>query len=386
MVSIMGHGWLEISLILVTISSDFGSQAISVIEIFDNAKSFTGINGTCKETETEPRKLNFWDHLKEEGHSEDVLFDINFGQVINDPVCGWQRISRKPRKARYVGARDAGIGEFPWQALVINRGLDLCGGVLVSQQHVVTAGHCVDDYTDAYKQPQGVEVHLGLYERLAEQQPLPVQSRIVTKIHVHPYYRARSTRYDVAVLKLDRPVQYAPNIVPICLPNKNESVSEGTRAVGTGWGVKNVINETYGEFPKYLQALDVEVIEANQCQELRRENEVQIRAHLLSALQTIDPMYQKCLTRELRKKLELNKELLPSLPLTIYDDMMCTGQGACSGDSGGPLMTKREDGRWSLIGVVSSGYSCAKPKQPGIYHRVAKSSDWISYVTRFLRD
>ena len=107
----------------------------------------------------------------------------------------------------------------------------------------------------------------------------------------------------------------------------------------------------------------------------------------------------------------------------------------------GPLMTKREDGRWSLIGVVSSGYSCAKPKQvhsffihssfifhlfsfnifhslfihssfilhsffihfsflfhsffihffffffqPGIYHRVAKSSDWISYVTRFLRD
>ena len=48
MVSIMGHGWLEISLILVTISSDFGSQAISVIEIFDNAKSFTGINGTCK--------------------------------------------------------------------------------------------------------------------------------------------------------------------------------------------------------------------------------------------------------------------------------------------------------------------------------------------------
>ena len=119
-------------------------------------------------------------------------------------------------------------------------------------------------------------------------------------------------------------------------------------------------------------------------------------------------------------------------------------------------MTKREDGRWSLIGVVSSGYSCAKSKQvhsffnyfsfifhsnlihssfifhsnlihssfifhsffiyfsiqisfifhsyfhsffihfhsffslyffqPGIYHRVAKSSDWISYVTRFLRD
>ena len=26
-------------------------------------------------------------------------------------------------------------------------------------------------------------------------------------------------------------------------------------------------------------------------------------------------------------------------------------------------------GRWMLVGVVSAGYSCAKPGQPGIYHR-----------------
>ena len=27
---------------------------------------------------------------------------------------------------------------------------------------------------------------------------------------------------------------------------------------------------------------------------------------------------------------------------------------------------------------VSAGYSCAKRGQPGIYHRVARTSDWIS--------
>lgn len=37
-------------------------------------------------------------------------------------------------------------------------------------------------------------------------------------------------------------------------------------------------------------------------------------------------------------------------------------------------------GKWYLIGIVSAGYSCAQPGQPGIYHRVAKTVDWITYV------
>lgn len=49
------------------------------------------------------------------------------------------------------------------------------------------------------------------------------------------------------------------------------------------------------------------------------------------------------------------------------------------GDSGGPLMLEKL-GKWYLIGIVSAGYSCAQPGQPGIYHRVAKTVDWISYV------
>jgi len=49
------------------------------------------------------------------------------------------------------------------------------------------------------------------------------------------------------------------------------------------------------------------------------------------------------------------------------------------GDSGGPLMLEKT-GRWYLIGIVSAGYSCAQRGQPGIYHRVALTVDWISYI------
>lgn len=49
------------------------------------------------------------------------------------------------------------------------------------------------------------------------------------------------------------------------------------------------------------------------------------------------------------------------------------------GDSGGPLMLQ-EDGRWLLIGIVSAGYSCAQSGQPGIYHRVSHTTDWIASI------
>ena len=56
------------------------------------------------------------------------------------------------------------------------------------------------------------------------------------KVYVHPYYKfsPQADRYDVAVLKLDRPIRYAPHIVPICLPKKNELTMEGTEAMVSG--------------------------------------------------------------------------------------------------------------------------------------------------------
>ena len=73
--------------------------------------------------------------------------------------------------------------------------------------------------------------------------------------------------------------------------------------------------------------------------------------------------------------------------------MLCAGHreggvDACQGDSGGPLMTRVADPdhaglmRWTLVGLVSAGYSCAKPGQPGIYHNVSRTADWISYISQ----
>jgi len=58
--------------------------------------------------------------------------------------------------------------------------------------------------------------------------------------------------------------------------------------------------------------------------------------------------------------------------------MICAGNvaeggvDACQGDSGGPLVANDQ-----LIGIVSWGVGCARPKLPGVYTEVAYYSDWI---------
>jgi len=68
----------------------------------------------------------------------------------------------------------------------------------------------------------------------------------------------------------------------------------------------------------------------------------------------------------------------------IQTTMLCAandGKDSCQGDSGGPLVTK-EDGAFSLIGVVSWGYDCASPDYPGVYARVTSELDWIKRESR----
>ncbi|XP_055680005.1 uncharacterized protein LOC129788057 isoform X1 [Lutzomyia longipalpis] len=261
----------------------------------------------------------------------------DYGPVTNDPRCGIS-IAKQTAQRRIVGGDDAGFGSFPWQAY-IRIGSSRCGGSLISRRHVVTAGHCV-----ARASPRQVHVTLGDYVINSAVEPLPAYTFGVRRIDVHPYFKftPQADRYDVSVLTLERPVHYMPHIAPICLPEKNEDFL-GKFGWAAGWGALNPGSRLR---PKTLQAVDVPVIDNRVCERWHRSNGINV---------------------------------------VIYPEMLCAGyrgggKDSCQGDSGGPLMHEK-NGRWYLIGIVSAGYSCANRGQPGIYHRVAYTVDWISYVS-----
>ena len=46
---------------------------------------------------------------------------------------------------RIVGGKDADPQEWPWIAALLRNGAtQYCGGVLITDRHVLTAAHCVD--------------------------------------------------------------------------------------------------------------------------------------------------------------------------------------------------------------------------------------------------
>jgi len=72
----------------------------------------------------------------------------------------------------------------------------------------------------------------------------------------------------------------------------------------------------------------------------------------------------------------------------IFDTHICagdSGKDSCGGDGGGPLFTW-ENGRWTQIGVVSTGNGCGLPDYPGVYARVTKAKAWIQNIASGTED
>ncbi|XP_029460529.1 coagulation factor VII [Rhinatrema bivittatum] len=251
-----------------------------------------------------------------------------------DYPCGKIPVLEKKDKAldgRIVGGDECLKGECPWQALLKNSNKFICGGTLLSPVWVVTAAHCL------VKVPAN-QLTVTLGEHKISVSEGTEQERGVTKMIIHEHYVGLSTNHDndIALLRLDQPVNYTDHVVPLCLPDERFAVrtlNSIRYSTVSGWG--RLLES--GATPDVLMRVEVPRLRTQECV---RHSKLNVSANMFCA-----------------GYLEGSKD-------------------SCKGDSGGPHATKYKD-TWFLTGVVSWGKGCAKVGLYGVYTRVSKYLDWL---------
>ncbi|NXI89408.1 FA11 factor, partial [Psophia crepitans] len=235
------------------------------------------------------------------------------------------------KNIRIVGGTDSFPGEWPWQVSLhvkLSRQRHLCGGSIISNRWILTAAHCIM----SLENPNIWRVYAGILKQSEITEDTPFFK--VEEIIVHPQYKYAQTGYDIALMKLDKPMNFTDLQLPICLPSKEDANILYTDCWVIGWGYR----KEKGRVEDILQKATVPLMSKEECQARYRKRR-------------------------------------------IGDKVICAGydeggRDACKGDSGGPLSCRHEE-VWYLVGITSWGEGCARPRQPGVYTKVADYSDWI---------
>lgn len=162
----------------------------------------------------------------------------------------------------------------------------------------------------------------------------------------HQLYNDNTFRFDIALLRLARPIDFAHQHIGVrcvCNPEPWEKL-DLNRCMAMGWGDTYPFkNKT--KLSPHLKELNMTVVEDHLCRS---------------------------------RKLNRHWMFCAKNPVPYHD--------TCQGDSGGPLVCQVKDTSppvWSLVGLTSFGTStCGRPNTVSYYTRVHRLLYWIEKNTQ----
>uniref|UniRef100_A0A182QBP0 Peptidase S1 domain-containing protein n=1 Tax=Anopheles farauti TaxID=69004 RepID=A0A182QBP0_9DIPT len=228
---------------------------------------------------------------------------------------------------RIVGGYDAVEGQFPYQvSLRRPPNFHFCGGSIIGPRWILSAAHCTISMV-----PENLNVYVGSVKLASGGVYYPTM-----RIENHPLYDPDTIENDISVIQTVVPIVFNEHTQPIGLASSY--LLSGTEATISGWGRSNTMDSGPAEVPDNLQFLTVNILTMEECRAERPGSN------------------------------------------NIFDSVICVsspnGQGACSGDSGGPLAY---DGL--VHGIASFVRVPCATAVSDVYERVYSHLSWIASVT-----
>ncbi|KAI8871671.1 trypsin-like serine protease [Ramicandelaber brevisporus] len=264
-------------------------------------------------------------------------------QTVNRAVGG--------PKTHIIGGTPVKSGEYPFIFALYYQGQQQCGGSILSPDWFLTAAHCVvEDPTKADKRagrkfglvdPSDYSVGVGSLTNSSS------VTRNVKEVFVNPYYNPDEMTNDIALLKLDKPIDFIANgtngQIPV-QPAKIDSrvVKDTDTFEAAGWGLTV---EAGSETSDTLLRVQVKALDAETCKKERKSYKDQ------------------------------------------NVDVICTGKtpgrDTCQGDSGGPLTYVSDKDVRTLVGLTSyANGECGGKDTLAFYTHIHYQLPFITAVTK----
>ncbi|XP_052131416.1 mite allergen Der p 3-like [Frankliniella occidentalis] len=227
---------------------------------------------------------------------------------------------------KIIGGVATSIKNFPYMAAVtMYKGktyVAQCGGSILDKYHILSAAHCFDN-----RNPKAYYIRVG-----SDYWRYKGQGSGVKTITVHPKYNKTIFDYDVAVIKLIKPITInnretkATSIVKLNTVTKADTV-----ITLIGWGYTDALHSK--PIPGTVRSVDIAVTDRSECESDYSDFEKEITPRMICGMTTDGE-----------------------------------AKDSCQGDSGGPVINKATK---QQIGIVSWGMGCAQMGSPGVFTNLA---------------
>ncbi|ORX89154.1 trypsin-like serine protease [Basidiobolus meristosporus CBS 931.73] len=216
----------------------------------------------------------------------------------------------KPQPMSYiVGGSSTTASEFPSMAHILLQGNSRCGGAILNENWIITAGHCLVQYSNS-SASSFVKLPVESFSLVfGSTQNIKTNSVPIKRYILHDQFDLVTSKNDLGLIELQSPIQFSDNIKPATIgsiPKVNQNVT----TVGFGE------TETQQQSPTLLK-LNLTIGSTDFCMKSIGETKN-------------DP--------------------------TIFCTKPMPGKAPCFGDSGSPVY-----GSGKLIGLTSYGVNLVDP-------------------------